>query len=70
MIKKRFPAVDYFRGFILVLLAAESAGVYSKLENLFPNSFVIQHFFHASWEGLHFLDLFQRGFLMIAGSAL
>lgn len=70
MIKKRFPAIDYFRGFILVLLAAESAGVYSKLQDLFPHSFVVQQFFHASWEGLHFLDLFQPGFMMIAGSAL
>ncbi len=70
MIKKRFPAVDYFRGFILVLLAAEGAGVYSELNNLFPDSFVVNQFFHATWEGLHFLDLFQPGFMMIAGAAL
>lgn len=70
MITKRFPAVDYFRGFILCLLAAESTGLYENLETIFPDSFIISQFFHAKWQGLHFWDLIQPGFMMIAGSAL
>jgi predicted acyltransferase len=70
MITNRFPAVDYFRGFILFLLAAESTGLYEHLETLFPHSFILSQFFHAEWEGLHFWDLIQPGFMLIAGSAL
>ena len=70
MITNRFPAVDYFRGFILFLLAAESTGLYEHLETLFPHSFILSQFFHAEWQGLHFWDLIQPGFMLIAGSAL
>jgi predicted acyltransferase len=70
MITKRFPAVDYFRGFILFLLAAESTGLYEHLSILFPNSFIIKQFFHVDWQGLHFWDLIQPGFMLIAGSSL
>ncbi len=70
MITNRFPAVDYFRGFILFLLAAESTGLYEHLETLFPHSFILKQFFHADWQGLHFWDLIQPGFMLIAGSAL
>lgn len=70
MIKKRFPAVDYFRGFILLLLAAEASGLYEHLDQIFPHSFIIKQFFHAEWQGLHFWDLIQPGFMLIAGSAL
>jgi len=69
MIKKRFPAVDYFRGFILVLLAAEGAGVYSELNHLFPTHLSSTSF--SCYLGRSpFLDLFQPGFMMIAGAAL
>jgi predicted acyltransferase len=70
MITNRFPAVDYFRGFILFLLAAESTGLYEHLDTLFPHSFVLKQFFHADWQGLHFWDLIQPGFMLIAGSSL
>ena len=70
MITKRIPSVDYFRGFILFLLAAESTGLYSRLGKIFPESFVLSQFNHAEWQGLHFWDLIQPGFMMIAGSAL
>jgi predicted acyltransferase len=70
MITNRFPAVDYFRGFILFLLAAESTGLYEHLAVLFPHNFILMQFFHAEWQGLHFWDLIQPGFMMIAGSSL
>lgn len=70
MITKRIPSVDYFRGFILFLLAAESTGLYSRLGKIFPDSFILSQFRHADWQGLHFWDLIQPGFMMIAGSAL
>ena len=70
MITKRFPSVDYFRGFILFLLAAESTRVYEYLARVFPNATFVNQFFHAEWQGLHLLDLFQPGFMMIAGSSL
>jgi len=69
MITKRIPSVDYFRGFILFFLAAESTGLYSRLGKIFPESFVLSQFNHAEWQGLHFWDLIQPGFMMIAGSA-
>ena len=70
MITQRIPSIDYFRGFILFLLAAESTGLYGTLGKLFPDSFLVEQFHHAQWEGLHFWDLIQPGFMMIAGSAL
>jgi predicted acyltransferase len=70
MISQRIPSVDYFRGFILFLLAAESTGLYNRLNKLFPNNSIIQQFFHVEWQGLHFWDLIQPGFMMIAGAAL
>lgn len=70
MITKRIPSVDYFRGFILFLLAAESTDLYHNLDNLFPDNFIITQFFHVKWQGLHFWDLIQPGFMMIAGAAL
>jgi len=70
MISQRIPSVDYFRGFILFLLAAESTGLYHNLHILFPDNAIIEQFFHVEWRGLHFWDLIQPGFMTIAGSAL
>lgn len=70
MITQRIPSVDYFRGFILFLLAAESTGLYHNLDKLFPNNPIIEQFFHVEWQGLHFWDLIQPGFMTIAGAAL
>jgi predicted acyltransferase len=70
MITQRIPSIDYFRGFILFLLAAESTGLYGTLGKLFPDSFLVEQFHHAQWEGLHFWDLIQPGFMMIAGASL
>src|SRR5438874_1677491 len=61
------------RGFIMVLLALESTGLY---EHLFEatkgtpvNGFFLQ-FFHHPWNGLRFWDLIQPGFMYMAGVAM
>src|SRR5690348_8432247 len=72
-ISQRLLSLDFMRGFIMVLLALESTGLY---EHLFEatkgnalNNFFIQ-FFHHPWNGLRFWDLIQPGFMFIAGTAM
>lgn len=72
-ISKRLLSLDFMRGFIMVLLALESAGLYSNLSQLTEGNFIhgfIQQFFHHPWHGLHFWDLIQPGFMFIAGVSL
>src|SRR5215213_10897290 len=71
--ERRLLSLDVMRGFIMVLLALESAGLY---EHLFEatkgnvlNGFFLQ-FFHHPWNGLRFWDLIQPGFMFIAGTAM
>jgi len=71
--ERRLLSLDFMRGFIMVLLALESAGLY---EHLFEatkgnvlNGFFLQ-FFHHPWNGLRFWDLIQPGFMYIAGVSL
>ncbi len=69
----RLLSLDFMRGFIMVLLALESAGLYEHLDELTKNSFVsplIGQFFHHPWNGLRFWDLIQPGFMFIAGTAM
>ena len=68
-ISQRLLSLDFMRGFIMVLLALESTGLY---EHLFEatkgnvlNNFFIQ-FFHHPWNGLRFWDLIQPGFMYMA----
>lgn len=71
---QRLLSLDFMRGFIMVLLAAESAGLY---EHLFEgtkgvtvvNGFFLQ-FFHHPWNGLRFWDLIQPSFMFMAGVAM
>src|SRR5262245_13359271 len=72
-ISKRLLSLDFMRGFIMVLLALESAGLH---EHLFEatkgnvlNSFFLQ-FFHHPWNGLRFWDLIQPGFMYMAGVSM
>ena len=70
---RRLLSLDFMRGFIMVLLALESSGLYEHLfeatkENPL-NSFISQ-FFHHPWNGLRFWDLVQPGFMFMAGTAL
>jgi predicted acyltransferase len=70
---QRLLSLDFLRGFIMVLLALESTGLYEHLSeasdhNIF-HSFM-QQFFHHPWNGLRFWDLIQPGFMFMAGTAM
>jgi predicted acyltransferase len=69
----RLLSLDFFRGFIMVLLALESTGLYEHLydatEGNVLHGFFLQ-FFHHPWNGLRFWDLIQPGFMFIAGTAM
>jgi len=73
-ISNRLLSLDFMRGFIMVLLALESTGLYEHLSdassagNIF-HSFM-QQFFHHPWNGLHFWDLIQPGFMFMAGVSM
>lgn len=69
----RLLSLDLLRGFIMVLLALESAGLYEHLERASAGTAangIMQQFFHHPWNGLHFWDLIQPGFMFIAGTAM
>lgn len=69
----RILSLDVMRGLIMLLLAAESCAVYTSLDEMHWSSFVgafVKHFFHAPWQGLHFWDLVQPAFMLMAGAAL
>ena len=71
---QRLLSLDFLRGLIMVLLALESAGLYSHLfkatdEGSFLSG-LIQQFFHHPWHGLHFWDLVQPSFMFMAGVAM
>lgn len=71
--QQRLLSLDFMRGFIMVLLALESTGLYEHLSEATSghaiNTFV-QQFFHHPWNGLRFWDLVQPGFMFIAGTAM
>lgn len=73
IISKRLLSLDFLRGFIMVLLALESTGLYEHLfdasKGTILNSFFLQ-FFHHPWNGLRFWDLVQPGFMFMAGVAM
>ena len=72
-LSRRLVSLGFMRGLIMVFLALESAGLYESLDKMsgtsFFNSFM-QQFSHHPWNGLHFWDLIQPGFMFIAGTAL
>ena len=73
MQQQRMLSLDVMRGLIMILLAAESSLLYESLNNFLPNGFInciIRQFFHHPWHGLHFWDLVQPAFMMMAGAAL
>ena len=72
-VSKRLLSLDFMRGFIMVLLAFESTGLYEHLSRITTGTFIhsfIEQFFHHPWHGLHFWDLIQPGFMFIAGVSL
>lgn len=72
-VSQRLLSLDFLRGFIMVLLALESTGLYEHLseatEGNMLNGF-FQQFFHHPWNGLRFWDLVQPGFMFMAGVAM
>src|SRR5215470_17146859 len=72
-ISQRLLSLDLMRGFIMVLLALESTGLYEHLfeatKGTAMNNFFLQ-FFHHPWNGLRFWDLIQPGFMFMAGTAM
>ena len=70
----RLVSLDFFRGFTMFLLVAESARVYEAL--LLPETqgtwiaAVATQFTHHPWNGLHFWDLVQPFFMFIVGVAM
>ena len=66
----RLLSLDFLRGLIMVLLAMESTGLYENLNEATNESGWMQQFFHHPWNGLHFWDLIQPGFMFIAGTAM
>ena len=71
--RKRLLSLDFMRGFIMVLLALESTGLYEHLDEATHGMFLnglIQQLFHHPWNGLRFWDLIQPGFMFMAGTAM
>lgn len=68
----RVTSVDFFRGFVMFLLAGESTHLYGHLLNV--DSGIVQFFgtqlHHHEWHGLHFWDLIQPFFMFIVGVAI
>ena len=53
---RRLLSLDALRGWIMVLLALEAAGLYEHLEPVTEGSVwhpLIEQFFHHPWNGLH-----------------
>jgi predicted acyltransferase len=70
---QRLLSLDFLRGFIMVLLAMSSTGLYDYLIDHTKghafNNFIIQ-FEHHPWNGLRFWDLVQPAFMFMAGTAM
>lgn len=72
-ISQRLLSLDFMRGFIMVLLALESTGLYEHLFEATKGTVlngVFLQFFHHPWNGLRFWDLIQPGFMFMAGVAM
>lgn len=70
---QRLASLDVMRGLIMILLAAESCRVYLSLNDFqlgTAGKTIMQQFFHHPWNGLHFWDLIQPAFMLMAGSAM
>jgi predicted acyltransferase len=70
---QRLLSLDFMRGFIMVLLALESTGLYQHLFEASKGTVLtgfFTQFFHHPWNGLRFWDLVQPAFMFMAGIAL
>src|SRR5690606_40783866 len=66
----RLVSLDVYRGLTMFLLIAEAALVYRAFHGLFPESKLVEQFFHHPWNGLRFWDLIQPFFMFIVGVAM
>ncbi|MBO9634473.1 MAG: DUF5009 domain-containing protein [Chitinophagaceae bacterium] len=69
----RLLSLDVLRGIIMILLAAESAAVYTSLHAITEHhaaDVITRQFFHHPWHGLRFWDLVQPAFMFMAGAAM
>lgn len=69
----RLLSLDFLRGFIMVLLAIESTGMYDYLHEHTTGSqfnYITAQFTHHPWHGLHFWDLVQPAFMFMAGVSM
>jgi predicted acyltransferase len=71
-LSNRLLSLDFMRGLIMILLALESTGLYGHLT---PNNTglaqaLMVQFEHHPWHGLHFWDLVQPAFMLIAGTSM
>jgi predicted acyltransferase len=72
-LSNRLLSLDFLRGFVMVLLAIESTGLYSYLYDHSigkPSNHIFIQFEHHPWHGLHFWDLVQPAFMFMAGVAM
>lgn len=71
---ERLVSLDIFRGLVMFLLVAETAGIYHAVTDLtVPGTFLnqlITQFHHHPWHGLRFWDLIQPFFMFIVGVAM
>ncbi|HMR19873.1 MAG TPA: DUF5009 domain-containing protein [Sphingobacterium sp.] len=69
----RLQFLDVMKGGIMILLAAEMCQVYSAFYYLPATGIgklIVDQFYHHAWHGLHFWDLVQPSFMLIAGTAM
>jgi predicted acyltransferase len=70
---QRLTSLDVMRGVIMILLCGESCRVYESIKHINgeePIGGLIDQFFHHPWHGLHFWDLVQPAFMLMAGAAM
>lgn len=69
----RLVSLDVMRGIIMILLAAESCRLYDSLSAFRLDGIggmLVHQFYHHPWNGLHFWDLVQPAFMLMAGAAM
>jgi predicted acyltransferase len=71
---ERLFSLDFFRGFTMFLLIAESTEIYALMVSEVFDGTVISvvgtQFHHHPWHGLRFWDLIQPYFMFIVGVAM
>lgn len=72
-VAQRLHSLDFMRGLIMVFLMLESTHLYRHLYDISEGTSMqgfFGQFFHHPWNGPHFWDLIQPGFMFMAGTAM